>query len=100
MSVAPQTGGRTAKTLAFIGFLLLASFGLTFAPSVEFQGHAWWVMVISSAALSIAFVAFLLRQRDAAEKIQVEINARPTHFMQAIAQSSIYFFVGSYWGGE
>lgn len=88
------------RTFALIGVLLLGSYALLFAPSVAPRGHAWWVMLACSTALSAAFLYFLWQQRDAADKARIELNARATHFMQAIAQSSIYFYVGFQWSGE
>jgi len=87
------------NTFILIGFLLLGSFALLFAPPVASQRHAWMVMLVCSAGLSAAFLYFLWRQRSAEEKCRIELNVRTTHFVQAIAQSSIYFYVGYYWSG-
>ena len=87
------------RTFALIGVLLLASFALLFAPHVEFQGHAWWVMLVCSSGLSAAFLYFLWRQRSTPNRAVIEIDVRRTHFVQAIAQGSIYFFVGQYYPG-
>lgn len=87
------------KTFALIGVLLAGAFALLFVPQVEVRGHAWTVMLLCSAGLTAAFLYFVWRQRTAAEKCHVELNLRPTHFVQAMAQGSIYFFVGQYWNG-
>lgn len=89
----------SGRTFALIGVLLLGSFALVLVPQVEFQGHAWTVMLGCSAALSAAFLYFLWRQRTATEKCRIDLDVRRTHFMQAIAQGSIYFYVGYYYSG-
>ena len=87
------------NTFALIAVLLLGSFALLFAPPVAAQSHAWTVMVACSAGLSAAFLYFLWRQRGAAEPCQIEMDVRRTHVVQAIAQGSIYFYVGQYYSG-
>ena len=87
------------KTFTLIGVLLLGSFALLFAPQVAFRGHAWTVMLACSSGLSAAFLYFLWRQLRTKDKCRIELDVRKTHFVQAIAQGSIYFYVGYYYSG-
>ena len=87
------------KTFALIAVLLLGSFALLLAPPVAAQSHAWTVMLACSAGLSAAFLYLLCRQRGATEECRIEMDVRRTHVVQAIAQGSIYFYVGQYYSG-
>jgi hypothetical protein len=89
---------RTNRTFTLIGVLLAASFALLLAPPVASVAHAKTVMLICSAAFSAAFLYFLA-QRGSRPETQIELDVRRTHFVQAIAQGSIYFFVGAYYPG-
>ena len=87
------------KTYIFIATLLLASFAIPFTPQVTYVDQAWSAMLVCSALLSAAFLFLVWRQSRTTEKAQIELNAKPTHFVQAIAQSSIYFYVAAWYNG-
>jgi len=89
---------RKSLTFTLVGILLLGSFALLFAPPVAASEPAWRVMLICSAALSIAFLYFLF-ERGLRPDCVIDLDVRKTHFVQAIAQGSIYFFVGIYYPG-
>jgi hypothetical protein len=87
------------KTYALIAVLLLASFAIPFTPSVTYVDHAFLVMLGCSGLMSAAFLFLLWKQARTTEKLRVEVNAKTTHFVQAIAQSSIYFYVALWYDG-
>ena len=87
------------NTYILIAVLLLGSFALPFTPQVTYVDHAWSVMMGCSAILSAAFLFLVWRQWRSTDKAVIELNAKRTHFIQAIAQSSIYFYVSIWYSG-
>lgn len=95
----PVSSRVSGRAYGLIGLLLAASFALLLAPPVAASDHARTVILAASGVMTLAFLYFLWLQRDAETKALIEMDVRRTHFMQAIAQGSIYFYVGSFWPG-
>lgn len=89
----------TRRVLTLIAVLLAGSFALLFAAPVAREPDARTVMLVCSLGLAAAFLYFLWRNFARPDKCHIELNVRRTHFVQAVAQSSIYFFVGQYYSG-
>src|SRR5579859_6269336 len=82
-----------SRPRSWIAVFLLVSFGLAFAlpfaPSIRGSGGVFRLMMIVNAALAIAALASLRR-------CSFVVEVKKSHFVQAIAQASIYVYCSLY----